>query len=52
MFINCGLNPLCDEVKIDLKEIDLNNYLHIKIREIQIMNIARLMVSQGIVNTV
>jgi hypothetical protein len=48
MFVNCGVSPVGEDVLIDLKEIDLKQYLHIKVKSMAVMHIDRLMYTQNV----
>lgn len=48
--MNCGVTPISEEVRIRLEEIDESRYLHIKLKTIGLLHIARLMLTQNVVN--
>lgn len=52
MYVNCGLAPLSEEIKVELREIDLKNCLQLKIRDLGLSHIERLMLTQNAVGNV
>lgn len=50
VFINCGIFPVGDEIKIDLKEIDRQEFLHIRAKNLGLTHIDRLMYTQSTVS--
>ena len=51
VFINCGVTPLGNDVKVELKEVDVGQCMHLKIRGLSLMHVERLMLTQaGVVN--
>lgn len=52
VFVNCGIDPISEEIRIDMKEIDLNNGLLIKIKDLELSHIERLMLTQTAVSGV
>jgi len=52
VFIHCGINPVSEEVRIDLKEIDLKTHLHLKVKDLGLSHIERLMLTQNLVSHV
>jgi hypothetical protein len=46
VFINCGINPIGDEIRIDLTDIDTKQPLHIRIKNLGLLHIDRFMYTQ------
>jgi len=46
VFINCGINPIGDEIRIDLVDIDTKQPLHIRIKNLGLLHIDRFMYTQ------
>lgn len=49
--MNCGVSPISQEVKVELKDIETTQYLHLKLKNIGLLHIARLMLTQNTVNS-
>jgi hypothetical protein len=48
--VNCGVAPISDEVKIEMTDIDTQKFLHVKLKNIGLLHIARLMLTQNVVS--
>lgn len=52
IFINCGIFPVGEDIKIELKDIDPEKYLHVRTRHLGLLHVDRLMYTQNTVSNI